>query len=134
MTWIQTYSGGIFDYEDIDSNIIVIEDIAAALSNRCRFNGHNPLELNYSIAEHSLILVEYALEENKNNPAKYHIAYMALLHDAEEAYVPDLGSPLKPFMPPEYKEFTTKVENKIFKDLQVNTFYKPIVKSYDQRI
>ena len=88
MTWINTLSGQHFRFTDTDPATINIEDIAAALSNICRFTGH--LQDFYSVAQHSvhvsyLVPHEYALE--------------ALLHDASEAYCNDISSPLKALLP-----------------------------------
>lgn len=88
MTWINTLSGQHFSFTDTDPATINIEDIAAALSNICRFTGHLPDF--YSVAQHSvhvsyLVSPEYALE--------------ALLHDASEAYCNDISSPLKAMLP-----------------------------------
>lgn len=81
--WIETYTGKRFDYENIESNIIDITDIAHALSNTCRFNGHSS-EF-YSVAEHS---INVALATPRH-------MLPALLHDATEAYMPDVSKPLK---------------------------------------
>jgi hypothetical protein len=42
MSFIQTLSGKHFNYNDIQEDAIVIEDIATALSHICRFAGHLP--------------------------------------------------------------------------------------------
>ena len=41
MSFIQTLSGKHFNYNDIQEDAIVIEDIATALSHICRFAGHS---------------------------------------------------------------------------------------------
>lgn len=87
-SWIQTFTGGKFSFDNIEQNEIDILDIAHALSNQCRFSGH--VRYFYSIAEHSyhcsfLVPAEYALD--------------ALLHDASEAYIVDVPKPLKYLLP-----------------------------------
>ena len=82
--WIQTFTGRKFyplnpRQEDID-----IYDIAHSLANKCRFNGH--CGNFYSVAEHS-VLVSYHCSVDE--------ALWGLLHDASEAYLPDVPRPLK---------------------------------------
>jgi 5'-deoxynucleotidase YfbR-like HD superfamily hydrolase len=101
MPYIQTLSGKHIDFQNIHPDDIVIEDIATALSNCCRFAGHLP-EF-YSVAQHSvltslLVAPEFALE--------------ALLHDAQEAYVCDIPSPLKRLLP-DYRQIENYVESVI---------------------
>jgi hypothetical protein len=87
MTIVHTYSGLAFDVVNVDPDKILLEDIAHALSMQCRFNGH--VKRFYSVAEHC-----------------YHGAALAaghglwvqrdfLLHDAAEAYLGDMVSPIK---------------------------------------
>lgn len=82
--WIQTRSGKKFDPFEPDPAQIDIEDIAHALSNQCRFTGHT--RRFYSVAEHSY-WVSYVCD-----PAD---ALAGLLHDASEAYLCDIASPVK---------------------------------------
>lgn len=94
-TWIQTYSGKKFwplnpRPEDVD-----ILDIAHALSNKCRFTGH--CDRFYSVAQHSIAVYRSfsTAQENANNDA----FMLSLLHDAAEAYMPDIASPIKAHIP-----------------------------------
>lgn len=82
--WIQTFSGRQFWPLDPRPEEIHIEDIAHALSNVCRFNGH--VRQFYSVAEHSVFLALCT-------PVEHRVA--ALLHDASEAYLCDLPRPVK---------------------------------------
>jgi uncharacterized protein len=88
MSWIQTASGHRFDLLAPQLEQIHIEDIAAALANLCRFGGHT--NAFYSVAQHSVLASFVA-------PAD--IRLEALLHDASEAYVGDMVSPLKQELP-----------------------------------
>lgn len=83
-----TYTGRIFDLEVFDADAIVIEDIAQALSNSCRFNGH--CSKFYSIAEHS-VRASYICSDISRG----HL----LMHDSSEAYMGDVVTPLKVMMP-----------------------------------
>jgi hypothetical protein len=82
--WIQTVSGRKFPLLEIDPEAINIEDIAHALSMLCRFNAQC-LKF-YSVAEHS-VHVSYEIAP--------HLALLGLMHDAAEAYLGDVPSPLK---------------------------------------
>lgn len=84
MTWILTYTGKKFDPFNPHPGSIDIMDIAHALSNLCRFTGH--CRLFYSVAQHSVLVSGIA-------PAQDRLT--ALLHDAPEAYLADLSTPVK---------------------------------------
>jgi phage pi2 protein 07 len=107
-TYIRTYHGLEFDFVDPKPEQVCIEDIAHALSNICRFTGHTPNH--YSVAEHSILVSYYVEPQNR---------LLALLHDASEAYLGDVASPLKQLLP-EYKKLEEKVANVIFEALGVD--------------
>jgi hypothetical protein len=81
---IQTFTNKSFWPLDPREEEICIEDIAHALSNKCRFSGHT-LSF-YSVAQHSVI-VSYLCDPED--------ALSGLLHDGSEAYLVDLPTPLK---------------------------------------
>jgi uncharacterized protein len=87
MTYIQTFTGKRFYPLAPWQSEIDIEDIAHALSMQCRFAGH--CQRFYSVAEHSVLLARYVSPPNK---------LWALLHDASEAYLVDVPSPVKPLL------------------------------------
>lgn len=116
---ILTNSGAYFDFFDPVPHAIQIEDIAHALSNLCRFNGH--CYDFYSVAQHSyiasfLVPEQYALE--------------ALMHDAAEAYVGDVTAPLKKLIP-EYKVIEKRVHEAVFKHFGLNPELPKEVKHAD---
>lgn len=80
--WIATRTGRYYLFcpssRDID-----IETIAHALSNQCRWSGQAAF---YSVAQHSVFVSEHVPPED---------ALAGLLHDAAEAYVRDVPTPLK---------------------------------------
>lgn len=82
--FIQTYTGGRFQPLAPRAIDIHILDIAHALSQLCRFSGHTATF--YSVAEHSVRVSEACAPKD---------ALWGLLHDASEAYLVDLPSPLK---------------------------------------
>ena len=86
MGWIQTFTGRKVDLLRPDPDQIDPLDIAHALSNQCRFNGR--CKRFYSVAEHSMLGATVALPDQE-------LARYFLLHDATEAYLGDIVSPLK---------------------------------------
>ena len=81
---IRTVTGRDVDLLDPQPQAIAIEDIAHGLAHTCRFSGQSARF--YSVAEH-------AIRVSHMVPARD--ALVALLHDASEAYLSDLVSPLK---------------------------------------
>ncbi len=100
---METYTGLIVDPLNIHPDQIVIEDIAHALAFQCRFNGH--CREFYSIAQHSILM---ALKFTNTVMQLY-----GLFHDAAEAYLGDMISPLKKVMP-EFKTHEQTLQNRIF--------------------
>lgn len=82
--WIQTFSGVAFPLFEPKPSDVRIADIAHSLSMQCRYNGH--IKRFYSVAEHCWLLSHMVSVE---------AALPALLHDAPEAYIGDMVSPLK---------------------------------------
>lgn len=89
MTWIMTHTGVKFFPLEPKVSDVCLEDIAHALSNMCRFNGH--CKKFYSVAQHSVLVTEYLIDEFEDTS----IALAGLFHDAAEAYLPDLCRPIK---------------------------------------
>lgn len=89
---IRVASGHYVNLKNPRPETIKIEDIAHALANIARFGGHYPVHL--SVATHSLA-VEARLAKLKK-PAKCRLH--GLLHDAAEAYIHDVPTPVKKLM------------------------------------
>lgn len=127
--WIQTRSGHRFDYQFPDPDSIVIEDIAHALSMKCRFNGH--CSRFYSVAEHS-IRVSLMLATEQQTPE---VQFFGLMHDTAEAYLPDVPRPLKHL--PEFgffRDLEKSIEIAIAAKFGLPIFEHPIVKWADGQI
>lgn len=88
-TKIRTASGIMFDLLDPRPDLVRVEDLAHALAGLNRFTGH--VRYHYSVAEHSCAVARRVAE--LGGPVR-----QALLHDAAEAYVGDVSSPLKQAM------------------------------------
>lgn len=115
---ILTNSGIYFNLLEPDKNEYRIKDIAHALSHICRFTGHT--REFYSVAQHC-VLASREMEactsvwESSGEPALHpaQLAMAALLHDAAEAYLGDVATPLKQLLP-EYKVIERRVEVALF--------------------
>lgn len=89
-----TTSTGLFDVRNPKPNTIHLADIAVGLSNESRFAGHTS-PYTYSVAAHSLFCAAIA-EEMQLSAA---LIFEAVLHDASEAYLGDMPSPIKAVLP-----------------------------------
>lgn len=101
---IETYSGRFVDVSDPSDTCIVLEDIAHALGNICRFGGH--CKTFYSVAEHA-VFVSKRLE--RMGETRY-VQYAGLHHDDSEAFLGDIPRPIKPLLGNAYKRMTDKVD------------------------
>ncbi len=84
-----TSSGRDFVPSQLVPADVCITDIAHALSLICRFGGHTVEH--YSVAQHSL-LVARILSAMDASPA---VQLAGLMHDAHEAYIGDIPTPIK---------------------------------------
>jgi 5'-deoxynucleotidase YfbR-like HD superfamily hydrolase len=101
---IRTNSGLYINVFEPTSEMICIEDIAHSLASLPRFGGH--LNKHYSVAQHSVMCCERAitLEDKK----------AALMHDASEAYMLDIPTPIKAKLP-DYKNYEANLMSFIAK-------------------
>jgi hypothetical protein len=100
--WLATNAGNIMDLLQPNVEEITIEDIANNLGKICRFNGQ--LKQWYSVAEHCVKVSQMV-------PERYKL--QALLHDAAEAYVCDVPTPLKRLLGEKYTEIEERVARAI---------------------
>lgn len=115
--FIGTYTGKKFHYLSPKPEEIDIVDIAHALSLKCRFSGH--VKVFYSVAEHSIRVSEIMPE---------HLKLEALLHDAAEAYMPDVPRPIKESFG--LSKFEDTIQDMIFKKFGISN-KSPQVKEAD---
>ncbi len=119
---ITTASGRFFDLLKPEEYEYDIEEIATSLSNLCRYTGH--VNKFYSVAEHS-VLVSRLLPDK--------LALAGLLHDASEAFVGDVSSPLKKLLP-EYKRIEENIQTAIARYYELEYPYPPEVHEADKRM
>lgn len=118
---IQTNDGHYFNLLEPCPTTISIKGIAHALSHLCRFTGHTR-DL-YTVAQHSLMVSLIV-------PAE--VAREGLLHDAAEAYIGDVSTPLKHLLP-DYKVIEENLEGVIAEkfSLDWSPMTKRLVKEAD---
>lgn len=121
-TSISTWSGKWFDILNPDHYEYDIKEIAHALSNLCRYTGHT--NSFYSVAEHSVLVSRLV-------PAD--LALCGLLHDASEAYLGDVASPLKALLP-EYHKIEQSVESAIASHFRLQFPFPPEIKEADKKM
>jgi hypothetical protein len=95
---IRTNSGLFINVFEPTSEMIFIGDIAHALASMPRFGGH--LNKHYSVGQHSVRCCDLAesIEDKK----------AALMHDASEAYMLDIPTPIKAMLP-DYKKYESNL-------------------------
>lgn len=134
--WIQTYTGGRYYFHSPALDSINPLDISHSLSMICRYNGH--VRKFYSVAEHCYLMSRYAFDAGYGMA----VAQAALLHDAAEAYVGDVTTPLKRLMGDEYEVIERKANIVISERFGVSYYEDDIhsqrirrdVKELDRRI
>jgi 5'-deoxynucleotidase YfbR-like HD superfamily hydrolase len=105
MNTLETVSGKKIDITNPSPDAIEITDIAWALSRLPRFSGHSIPYIPYSVAQHC---IQVAKELRPYGPR---FQMHGLLHDAAEAYINDLPSPVKHL--PEIHAVISKLETRL---------------------
>jgi hypothetical protein len=83
LPWLQTHTGRVFPLIDPMQEDVRWPDVIYALAHINRFTGHAGT---YSVAQHSCLVAEQLPHDMK---------LYGLLHDAHEAYIGDVSTPLK---------------------------------------
>lgn len=96
--WIPTFSGKRIWLEDPRPEDFEIADIAHCLACIARYNGQ--LKSRYCVAQHCTLA-------SRNIEARYQ--QLMLMHDASEAYLQDIISPLKRLIKPIYEPLEMKM-------------------------
>ncbi len=107
--YIRTFTGKKFYPLNPEPDQIDILDIAAGLSKMPRYSGQTPFA--YSVAQHS-VHVSNILVYKEDKIA-------GLLHDASEAYIADIPSPIKALLP-DYRAMENRIQGAIFKALKID--------------
>jgi 5'-deoxynucleotidase YfbR-like HD superfamily hydrolase len=131
MSFMLTYTGAVFDLRYLaDGSQMSVLDIAAALSKINRFNGHtNRL---YSVAEHSLHVCTVLERDLRVNDCAALLA--GLMHDAHEAYIGDMATPLKRVLDDRTRGGWRRVESEIEATVQHRFGYHAAAQAWRQHI
>jgi hypothetical protein len=104
---ISTHTGRAFRPLDPAPDQIAVADLAHGLSNVCRGAGQTAFF--YSVALHSIHVTEELARHDESDRVQFY----GLLHDAAEAYVTDVPSPLKRHLPG-YREVEDDIQRTIW--------------------
>ena len=119
---IQVQNGQPFDFLNVDASGLTIDVIAHSLSNLCRFTGHT--REFYSVAQHS-VYVRYVVPPED--------AFAGLMHDAAEALLGDVASPLKALLP-DYRAIEDRVGATLFAHFGLSPKLPDSVKHADRLV
>jgi uncharacterized protein len=109
--WQRMLSGRRLDLLDPSPFDIEIEDIAHGLSRVSRWNGQTLGEHSFSVAQHSVLVLDIFCAKEPQSPATDQLH--ALLHDAPEYVIGDLISPFKTAVGMDYKSLERKLERAV---------------------
>lgn len=113
-TYIRMSTGDTFDFAKLDKESYNVADIARGLTYTNRYNG----QLGYMpVAGHSLrvakMMHNHFVKISGNTVAAWNAYLIGLLHDAAEAYVGDVVSPLKA-LTPDFCYFERAIQDLIY--------------------
>jgi len=124
LAYILTHAGsgpnaGRYVFDGNGTSRYNIEAVAHALSQLCRFTGHT--KVFYSVSEHCCHVHDLLEPE---------LQIQGLLHDAHEAFVGDVSSPLKMLLP-DYKLVERRAEHSLRRKFGLPDLLHPDVKEAD---
>ncbi|MEM1288800.1 MAG: HD family hydrolase [Pseudomonadota bacterium] len=110
--WQRMLSGRRLDLVDPSPLDIEIEDIAHGLARVARWNGQTVGDHAFSVAQHSLLVVDIV---EALNPASIdrRVLLAALLHDAPEYVIGDMITPFKAILGEGYRDIETNLARAI---------------------
>lgn len=129
---VMTASGKVVNImdSDIPRESIDIVDISKALSLQCRFAGHT--HHMYSVAQHCIVAVKAAYAIGKEAFAPQTLLAI-LMHDAHEAYMGDVMTPVKA-QSPDIQALDKRLQNVVFSAFNITDYDRDAVKLIDMRM
>jgi hypothetical protein len=121
-SWLQTYTGKRFHPFAPNPDDVCLEDIAHALSQTCRFGGM--CRIYYSVAQHLHLCCGLLRKD---------VGREALMHDAAEAYLVDLPTPIKRYFP-FFKEIEEGIDRAIAERFGLKYPWPDEVKRVDRQM
>lgn len=109
MSQIRLRNGRQFDFANPETTPLSIDDIAWGLSREFRYS--NQSEVCLSVAEHSVLSSRMPFVPNE-------FRLGILLHDASEAVMRDIASPLKDLLP-DYRMLEYRVQSSIYQSFGI---------------
>jgi hypothetical protein len=122
--FIETYTGRHFHFHDPKPEDIHINDIARALATTTRWGGHTQVPV--TVAQHSVL----AARRLRNMGFGVEQQLQGLLHDAAEAYIGDVPSPIKRHLH-DFQALELLVEQAICECFDLAYPFDPAVKIVD---
>ena len=134
--WMLTATGLKVFFLHPEADTLNLGDVAQHCGSICRFTG--AVSQFYSVAQHSVMvgkLIKSALDDegvDRESSEYWNQILAGLMHDAEEAYVNDLSSPLKVAVGGKYNWIATGIRRKLFERYKVPwAYYNKTVKDAD---
>ena len=115
-----TASGRIIDIRKPSPSEFTLNDIAFGLSRQYRYNGMTVLP--YTVAQHSVIVSKLCISPKAK--------IVAMLHDASEAFLHDIPTPLKTILP-EYRKIESSFQSAIMEGILWEGFYENLQEADD---
>ncbi len=113
--WQRMLSGRRLDLLDPSPFDIEIEDIAHGLARVARWNGQTAGAHAFSVAQHSVCVLDWVVSEHPDWPADWPADWRlyALLHDAPEFVIGDMITPFKAVLGEQYRAIERRLAEAI---------------------
>ncbi|MEO0329480.1 MAG: HD family hydrolase [Pseudomonadota bacterium] len=109
--WQRMLSGRRLDLIEPSPLDVEIEDIAHGLARVARWNGQTTGDHAFSVAQHSVIVLQIFRKQQPNASARE--ALTALIHDGPEYVIGDMISPFKTVLGDDYKAVEARLQEAI---------------------